>query len=139
MAAKLTIGFLGAGKMATALARGFIRAGLATGKQIIASDVSEAARRAFASDTGATTTESNCRVVASAQMLILAVKPDQAGSVLAEIRHEFSEKHLLLSIAAGVPLVKLEQSLSAQSRVIRVMPNTPALVGQSATGFALGK
>jgi pyrroline-5-carboxylate reductase len=139
MASKLTIGFLGAGKMATALARGFVRAGLATPKQVIASDVSEAARTAFAKETGAKTTASNPEVAKFADVLILAVKPDQVVGALSEIRDHFSEKHLLLSIAAGVTLAKLEAGLGAGARVIRVMPNTPALVGSSATGFALGK
>ena len=59
--------------------------------------------------------------------------------MLAEIRDHFTEKHLLISIAAGVTLAKLEAGLGAGARVIRVMPNTPALVGASATAFALGK
>ena len=139
MASKLTIGFLGAGKMATALAKGFIRAGLATSKQVIASDVSEAARLAFAKETGAKTTASNPEVAKFAEVLVLAVKPDQVAGALAEIREHTSEKHLLVSIAAGVTLAKLEAGLGGEARVIRVMPNTPALVGASATGFALGK
>jgi pyrroline-5-carboxylate reductase len=139
MASKLTIGFLGAGKMATALAKGFIRAGLVTPKQVIASDVSEAARAAFAKETGAKTTGSNPEVVNFAEILVLAVKPDQVAGALAEIRNHTAKKHLLISIAAGVPLAKLEAGLGTGARVIRVMPNTPALVGSSATGFASGK
>jgi len=135
----MTIGFLGAGKMATALAKGFIRAGLATEKQMIASDVSEAACVAFGREVGARTTAFNPDVVKFANVLILAVKPDQVGSVLADIRDHFSEKHLLISIAAGVTLAKLETGLDEAARLIRVMPNTPALVGASATAFALGK
>ena len=138
MAAKLTIGFLGAGKMATALARGFIRAGLVTPSRLIASDVSEAARAAFTRETGATTTSSNTDVAGFAQVVILAVKPDQVLQVLAELRDHVSKSNLLISIAAGVPLSRLEGALGAGARVIRAMPNTPALVGQSATGIALG-
>jgi pyrroline-5-carboxylate reductase len=139
MASNLTIGFLGAGKMATALAKGFIRAGLVTPKQVIASDVNEAARTAFAKETGAKTTASNPEVAKFAEVLVLAVKPDHVTGALAEIREAISEKHLLISIAAGVTLAKLEAGLAAGARVIRVMPNTPALVGSSATGFAVGK
>jgi len=139
MSAKLTIGFLGAGKMGTALARGFIRAGLVTAGQIIASDPVEPARAAFAREAGAKTATSNAGVVQFASVLILAVKPQQVGDVLAEIHGQFTKKHLLISIAAGVPLAKLEAGLAAGSRVIRVMPNTPALVGASATAYALGK
>jgi len=139
MAARLTIGFLGAGKMATALAGGFIRAGLTTPKQLLASDVSDSARKAFVKDTGAKATDSNAEVVRFAQVLILAVKPDQISAVLAGVRSGVTNKHVVISIAAGVPISMLETGLDPGTRVIRVMPNTPALVGQSATAFALGK
>jgi pyrroline-5-carboxylate reductase len=125
--------------MATALARGFIRAGLVTAGDVIASDPSEAARASFAKEVGAKTTASNPEVAKFADVLVLAVKPDQVGGVLADIRDCFTPKHCLISIAAGVPLAKLEAGLGTGVRLIRVMPNTPALVGASATGFALGQ
>lgn len=125
--------------MATALAGGFVRAGLVSARQIIASDPVPAARTAFAKAVRTKTTTSNAEVVKFASVLILAVKPDQTSSVLAGIRGQFTDKHLLISIAAGVPIAKLEAALGANPRVIRVMPNTPALVGASATGYALGK
>jgi pyrroline-5-carboxylate reductase len=139
MSAKLSIGFLGAGKMATALAKGFVRAGLVTGNQIMASDPSEAACLSFAKETGGKTTAFNPDVAKFARVLILSVKPDQAAGVLGDIRNDFSEDHLLISIAAGVTLAKLESGLGTGGRVIRVMPNTPALVGESATAYSLGK
>jgi pyrroline-5-carboxylate reductase len=139
MASKSTIGFLGAGKMATALARGFVKAGLVTPTQVIASDPSEAARAAFAREVGAKTTSSNLDVVKSSDVLVLAVKPDLVAPVLGEIKAHFTNEQVLLSIAAGVTLAKLEAGLGAGSRLIRVMPNTPALVGASASAFALGK
>src|SRR5512133_1710908 len=138
MPAKVKIGFLGAGKMATALAKGFIQAGLVTPENMIASDVSEAACKSFAAATGAKSTGLNAEVLAFAKILLLAVKPDQVPGVLAEISPKFSDDHLLISIAAGLPLQKLEGALEDGARVIRVMPNTPALVGASATAFALG-
>jgi pyrroline-5-carboxylate reductase len=139
MASKLTIGFLGAGKMATALARGFIRAGMVTARQVIASDPSQSARADFARESGARATASNAEVVKSSGVLILAVKPDYASTVLAEISNDFAERHLLFSIVAGFPLARMEEALGADARLIRVMPNTPALVGASATAFAVGK
>ncbi len=138
MAAKLSIGFLGAGKMATALAQGFIRAGLASGQQILASDPIEPACSSFAKATGGRTTSSNVEVVSSSDTVFLSVKPDQVNGVLSQIREAFTKKQLLLSIAAGIPISKLEGGLNPGSRVIRVMPNTPALVGASASAFALG-
>ena len=139
MSAKLTIGFLGAGKMASALAKGLVQAKLVNADQIIASDPIHAARSAFAKEVGAKATASNLETARSAQVLVLAVKPDQVAGVLKEIRGLFTEKQLLCSIAAGVTLAKLESGLADGARVIRVMPNTPALVGASATAYALGR
>ncbi len=135
----LKIGFLGAGKMATALAKGFVTAGLSKPGDIIASDPFDGARKAFAKETGAKTTASNIDVAKFANILILAVKPGNVPELLAEIQSTFTPKHLLISIAAGVPISKMEAGLGNNARVVRVMPNTPALVGASATGFALGK
>jgi pyrroline-5-carboxylate reductase len=139
MPAKLTLGFIGAGKMASALAKGFLKAGLVREDQIIASDVSETARLAFAAGTAVRTTASNADVARFAEVLVLAVKPDQVGAVLAEMGDFIEPRHLLISIAAGVTLAKLSSFLASGQRVIRVMPNTPALVGCSATAFALGE
>jgi pyrroline-5-carboxylate reductase len=139
MSAKLTIGFLGAGRMATALAHGFIRARLVASNQIIASDPVSAARTAFVKATGARSAASNAEAVQSAKVIFLAVKPDQTAAVLTEVRDHFTKAHLLISIAAGVPIAKLEAGLPPGARVVRVMPNTPALVGESATAFAPGK
>jgi pyrroline-5-carboxylate reductase len=139
MATPSTIGFLGAGKMATALAKGFVRAEIVFPKEIIASARSAANRNSFAAETGAKTVVSNSEVAKFASILILAVKPDQTAGILNEVRDGFAKKHLLISIAAGVTLAKLENALPAGARVIRVMPNTPALVGEGASAFALGK
>jgi len=139
MAMQLKIGFLGAGKMATALARGFVRVELVFPREIIAADPFDTARKHFAAETGAKTTAANLAVAQAANVLILATKPDQVPAALAEISDVFTKKHLLISIAAGVTLAKLEKNLPDGARVIRVMPNTPALVGAGASAFALGK
>jgi pyrroline-5-carboxylate reductase len=139
MATQLKIGFLGAGKMATALARGFVNTRLVSAKQLLAADPFGAARKYFTAETGAKTAVANVEVASNATVLILATKPDQAAAALAEISGAFTKKHLLISIAAGVTLAKLEAALPAGARVIRVMPNTPALVGAGASAFALGK
>ncbi len=137
--ANLRIGFLGAGKMATALAQGFIKAGLVSGKDLLAADTSSDARAQWAKRFKCRVTASNREVAAAATTLLLAVKPDQVHKVLSEISGTFSKNHVLISIAAGVPIAKLESNLGDTARVVRVMPNTPALVGASASGFALGK
>lgn len=135
----LRIGFLGAGKMATALAKGFLNAGLVHKKALFASDLIAASRDAFSRETGASVSASNRDVVTQATVVILAVKPDQIPEVLTEVGGQLEPaRHLLVSIAAGVPLGKLEGLTPAGIRIIRVMPNTPALVGASASAFALG-
>jgi len=139
MVTQLKIAFLGAGKMATALACGFIRGELVGPREIVASDPVDAARKHFAAEVSAKTLAANAEVAKFADVLILATKPDQVSAALAEIRGAFTEKHLLISIAAGVTLAKLEAALPPGARVIRVMPNTPALVGAGASAFALGK
>jgi pyrroline-5-carboxylate reductase len=74
-----------------------------------------------------------------ASVIVLAVKPAHVATVLREVRAHVGERHLLLSLAAGVPLTRLEEGLDAGVRVVRVMPNTPALVGASASAYATGR
>ena len=123
--------------MATALAKGFLTAGRVTREGLSASDPVVAAREAFARETGGSVFASNEEVVRSANVLILAVKPDQVTDLLKEIQGQLEKRHLLISIAAGVPIAKLEAAAPG-ARCIRVMPNTPALVGASASAYAVG-
>lgn len=134
-----SIGFLGAGKMATALAKGFVRSGLVAAGSVFASDVYEPARSAFAKEVGGTACESNEEVVAKAKVIFLSVKPAQVGEVLIGLKDTLTTDHLIVSIAAGVTLSSLESFVFDGVKVVRVMPNTPALVGASASGFSLGK
>jgi pyrroline-5-carboxylate reductase len=138
MTSKVSVGFIGAGKMATALGKGFVRGGIVDPGKLLASDVNAAARAAFAKETGGRTTDQNHEVAAACDTVILAIKPGQVSSVLAELRERLTGKHLVLSIVAGVPLARLEAALP-EARLIRVMPNTPALVSSSATAYALGQ
>lgn len=135
----LNIGFLGAGKMATALARGFVNRQLVTPAQLIASDPFEAARKAFVTETGGQTTERNTDVVARSNVIFLAVKPNQVTDALQSVCDTWRPECLLISIAAGVTIKQLEAGLGEGARVARVMPNTPALVGESASGYSLGR
>jgi pyrroline-5-carboxylate reductase len=139
MALDHKIGFLGAGKMASALAKGFIQSGLVTSEQVLASDPLAGARSSFAEVAGGRTATSNAEVLSFADVILLAVKPDHADGVLAEIKSHFTEGHLMISIVAGLPLERIESRLIEGARVIRAMPNTPALVGAAATAFALGR
>jgi pyrroline-5-carboxylate reductase len=132
------MGFLGAGKMATALARGWLDAGLTLSASVCASDPIPDARDAFAKQTGAFATPSNREVLTRSDLLILAVKPQNLSGLLVEIASALQPHHLVVSIAAGVTLAQLAAGLGAERRVIRVMPNTPCLVGASASAYAAG-
>ena len=132
------IGFLGAGQMATALAAGWTQAGLLDPARALAADPSPAARSKFEHQTGIKTAATNAEVVMAADLLVLAVKPQVMASVLAEARPHLAPRHLVISIAAGVTLRALSEALGPNTRLVRVMPNTPCLVGASAAGFAAG-
>lgn len=134
----LKIGFLGAGRMATALAQGLLNAGICRKDQLLASDVDRGQCERFEKETGIKTCVANDEIAVFGDVAILAVKPNHVDEVLASIRYPFGKK-LLISIAAGVSLAGLEKGLDSKARVIRAMPNTPALVSAGATGYAGGK
>ncbi len=124
--------------MATALAHGFLRSGLVTPERLIASATQPSSRTAFAEATGARVTASNAEVLQFADIVFLAVKPAQVAGVLGTLRSEWAiGRHLLISVAGGITLERL-QSQAPGVRVVRVMPNTPAVVGQGASAYALG-
>jgi pyrroline-5-carboxylate reductase len=132
-----TIGFVGTGNMGEALIRGLLKAGVAEPGQIAGSDP----RRDRAAELGERyairTTHDNVEVARQADILVLAIKPQVMERVLEEIGPEIHAHALVISIAAGVPLSAIEARLP-QARVIRTMPNTPALVGAAATAIAVG-
>ena len=137
MADPVAMGFLGAGQMATALAKGWLEAGLLDGAQCVASDPHPAARAAFTAATGIRCTESNIDVLKSSEVIVLAVKPQMIPALMSEIRSVLTPKPLIISIAAGITLAQLADGLGESTRIVRVMPNTPALVGMSATAFSV--
>jgi pyrroline-5-carboxylate reductase len=124
--------------MAAALARGWLAAGLISPSTCRASDPSPEARAKFQEQTGCPVTTDNREIVAQSSVLVLAVKPQIMPPVLDELRHLVTENHVIISIAAGITLKRLADGLLANYRLIRVMPNTPCLLGVSATGFAAG-
>jgi pyrroline-5-carboxylate reductase len=130
------IGFLGAGKMATALAHAWINAGLTVAKDVCASDPVPAARDHFTKTTIAHCFDDNARVVTQSDILVLAVKPQNMSDLLQEIKPHVQANHLLISIAAGITIKQIADVVGLERRIIRVMPNTPCLVGASASAFA---
>jgi len=128
------IGFIGCGAMARALAGGLIEAGVPPSK-LIASDPFADARSQFEEATGGQTTEDNAEVVTGSDVVILAVKPGAVAGVLTTLDDSICEGPLWISIAAGVPLAALQSALPKGARVVRTMPNTPALVGAGSTAY----
>lgn len=131
-------GFIGAGRMATALIEGMLRAGLAEVGGITASDPSLGARSALAAASGIEVVESNAAVARQCDVIVLAVKPQTMAEALEGLRPHVSSGHLVVSVAAGTTIATISRALGADRRVVRVMSNTPALVGQGASAYALG-
>lgn len=135
----VSVGFLGAGRMATALARGFCQGGISAGR-ITAVDPYPQACKDFAQSVGegvVVHSESNAAFLQS-NVLFLAVKPQVLPQALAALSEQLRPEQLVVSIAAGIGLSQLEGGLTAGTRVIRVMPNTPCLVGAGASGISGG-
>jgi len=124
------IGFIGAGNMAGALIKGLLSAKLYRPQDIIVSDVLPTQLRKIKRAHKVNGLNDNRAVVREAQTIVLAVKPQLIDQVLAEIQPEVTNEKLFISIAAGVPLRRLENGLGDNARVVRVMPNTPALLGK---------
>ncbi len=135
---KERIGFIGGGKMGEALVKGILKAKLSSADKIIVGDTLKERVLLLERETGIKTTQDNKEVVQNADLIILAVKPNTVGDILKELKNDITKKQLIVSIAAGIPLSFIESSLKAGCRCIRVMPNTPCLVGETAAGFALG-
>ncbi len=133
------IGFIGAGQMAQALAQGLVHSGIFPEAEIFASDPSAAARGAFVELLPkAKVHEDNADLVSACQTIVLAVKPQQMSDVLSSLSDSIDRSHLVISIAAGIRLSWLAAKMPNQTTLIRVMPNTPCLVGKGVSCYALG-
>ena len=133
-----TIGFIGAGTMATTIARGLLEAGVCAPQWIVASEPRQARRDEVAAELGIRVVSSNAEVAREADVLILATKPQVFGRLLPELRDAVRPEALIISIAAGVTTEAIEARLKDGARVIRTMPNTPAMVRHGATAVAPG-
>ncbi len=133
-----TIVFLGAGNMGEALIQGLLTAKRAAPSQIIATDVRPERLESLAKTFGIRTMDDNVKAVADADIVLLAVKPQQMSAVLAPLKSATSDRRLFISIAAGVTTARIEGELGGKARVVRVMPNTPALVGAGAAALVKG-
>ncbi len=139
-----TLGFLGAGKMARALAGGLASANPRPAflGGLVASARTGATLEKFAAALGSARelfrpAQDNRDLVQSSDIILLGIKPAQAAEILPPLR-EAAAGRLFISLLAGIPLARLQEHLGPAARIVRAMPNTPALIGEGITGYALG-
>lgn len=131
------IGFIGGGNMAEALIKGLL-GGTCPAGSIMASEPSDVRRDHLIDTFGIEVTESNLEVMEKCDLIVLAIKPQIAVEVLQEIAGAYREDKLIVSILAGITAAGIEKFFQGASRVVRVMPNTPALVGEGASAICRG-
>lgn len=128
-----TVGTIGGGNMAEAILQGLVQAGCEA-ERLLASDPVPERREHLSRKLGVRTTDSNLELVEASEVVVLAVKPQQLEAALDALPRDGGP--LYLSIAAGVTLATLRRWLGSGSRVVRAMPNTPALIGKGITAIA---
>lgn len=130
-------GFIGLGNMACAIIGGMLEQGMVSAEDICGSSKTQKTRDAVRERFGIDVKASNAEVAEAAQTLVLAVKPQFLGDVIGEIRDAVKPDTLIISIAAGKTLAWLEEAFGRQMKLVRCMPNTPALVGEGCTGVCV--
>ena len=133
-----TIGVIGAGNMGTAIVRGLVAAQVVLPESITAADIDETRLEELAADPGINTTTSLKTLTRAGDAVILAVKPQSMEELLRQLAFHLTPEHLVISIAAGISTGFVEQQLPSETRVVRVMPNTPAMVRAGATALCRG-
>ncbi len=134
----MKLGFIGAGKMAAAIAKGVVASGLCAPGDLLASARTAASRDWFAAETGAPTTADNAAVCADRDAVLLCVKPATARETLRAVAPALRGGTPLISVVAGVSLADLQAETGLGVPIIRAMPNTPCLVRKGAIAYALG-
>jgi len=129
----LKLGFIGAGNMGSALIKGIVASGLVNPRDISVNDFNKEKLHSLAKDTGVKPKENNIDVIAESDMVFLCVKPDIVKGVLEECKGVIGLNKVIVSIAVGIPLKVYMDIIGNDKKVIRVMPNTPALVGEGMT------
>ncbi len=133
----MKIGFIGLGNMARAMIGGMLEKEMVQAADIIGSAKTKKTLEAVHEAYGIAVTDSNRTVAEQVEVLVLAVKPQFLGEVIAEIRAVLPEDTLVISIAAGKSLTWLEEAFGKWVKLVRFMPNTPALVGEGCTGICV--
>jgi pyrroline-5-carboxylate reductase len=138
MASYTKIGFIGSGKMAGAIIKGLIKTGFTVPENIIATKSNPSGLEEKSAELRVKVILDNKELVKASDVIFISTKPNQVLGVLEEIKPFINSEKLIVSIAAGVSINKIESNLPEGSRVIRVMPNTPALVGEGMSGMVGG-
>jgi len=133
------IGFIGAGNMASAIVKGLIGSGRYTPDQLLASDTDKSKLRTASETFGINCSSDNRQIVRDCTTIVLAVKPQVIREVLEEIKGDINAEHLVISIAAGIPMKVIHDIIGSEIPLIRVMPNTPALIQKGISALASGK
>ena len=134
----MKIGFIGCGRMGSALVGGIANSDMTSAGDITVHDPNADSVTSLVESMGVIAATDNIDLTSKSQTILLAVKPQYITMVLSEIAPELTPSHLLISIAAGVTVKKMEAVCPAGTRIIRAMPNTPALIGHGATAIAPG-
>lgn len=130
----MKIGFIGLGNMAKAMIGGMLAKGIAKPEEVTGSAKTEKTRKAVAEKYGIETLADNGAVAEASDILILAVKPQMFDTVIPQIRDRLRKNTLIVSIAAGRTIAQIEEGLGGSFKVVRCMPNTPAMVGEGCSG-----
>lgn len=133
-----TLAFIGAGNMAEAIIKGLLRSGTCTQDALIATARRPERVTTLSTQYGVTAHNDNKLAVATADVVVLSVKPQVLDAVLVEIAPSLRPDTLVISIAAGFPLSAIAERLGEKTRLVRAMPNTPSLVGEGACALAGG-
>lgn len=128
------IGFIGIGNMGYAMLKGTLR--VFDKMDIIYTDVDRQRVRTVFEETGVRFVESNAECANGAKIIVLAVKPQYYAPVLKSIKNIVTDRHIIISIAPGITIEYLKKELGYDKRIVRAMPNTPALVGEGMTGIS---
>ena len=133
------VGFIGCGNMGSSMLGGLIKSGFLKSEEIIVSTKTEASSKKLRDEFKVATTLDSKTVAKESETIILAVKPNMYKSVVEEIKSELTEDKLIITIAAGISIENMEEWLGDDLKIIRTMPNTPALVGQAMSAVCPNK
>ena len=130
----MKLGFIGSGNMATAMMSGIIANGILQAEEIIAADLYAPSREQAKKNLGICVTESNIEVVEQAEVIVLSVKPQFYPAVINEIKDVIKPEQIIVTIAPGKTLAWLGEQFGHELKIVRTMPNTPAMVLEGMTG-----